>query len=319
MKIGLIDVDGHNFPNLALMKISAWHKLQGDDVEFADPLFGRYDILYKSKVFTFTPDNTNIYNADKVIKSGTGYKDYASILPDYIEHICPDYELYPINEWNDGRTAYGFLTRGCIRACSWCIVPKKEGVITAHADIDEFIDGKKKAVLLDNNVLAHEWGLQQVEKIADKGIRVDFNQGLDARIIAGNADIARLLSRVKWIRFIRMAYDHSSAHDDVFAAIDLLRSFGVKPSKMFFYLLVKDDLKDAERRALGLDYVGAIPFAQPYRNFESNKEPPQAQKDFALWVNKRQIFKSCAFRDFQPRKGFYCREYFNNPLHYAKS
>lgn len=310
MKIGLLDVDGRNFPNLALMKLSAWHKSQGDEVEFADPLFGRYDILYKSKVFTFTPDDHNFYNADKVIKSGTGYKDYSSILPDHIEHICPDYDLYPISEWNDGKTAYGFLTRGCIRRCSWCIVPQKEGAITAHADIDEFIAGKKKAVLLDNNVLASEWGLQQIEKIVDRKISVDFNQGLDARIIAGNTNIACLLSRVKWTRYIRMAYDNSSSHDDVFTAIESLRTYGIKPSKMFFYLLVTSDLEDAERRVLELDYVGAAPFAQPYRDFESNKEPPQSQKDFAHWVNKRSVFKSCNFRDFQPRKGFYCREHF---------
>lgn len=310
MKIGLIDVDGHNFPNLALMKLSAYHKSQGDAVEFADPLFGRYDILYKSKVFTFTPDDLNVYNADEIITAGTGYKDYSSILPDHIEHICPDYDLYPVNDWYDGETAYGFLTRGCIRSCPWCIVPKKEGKITSHADIDEFISDKKKAVLLDNNVLASEWGLQQIEKIADRGIRIDFNQGLDARIIANDKGIAKLLSRVKWTRFIRMAYDHSSATDDVFAAIELLQTYGVRPSKMFFYILVTDDLKNAERRALALDEVGAIPFAQPYRDFDTNAEPPQPQKDFAHWVNRRQNFKSCVFRDFQPRKGFYCNEYF---------
>lgn len=238
MKIGLIDVDGHNFPNLALMKISAWHKSQGDDVEFADPLFGRYDILYKSKVFTFTPDDLQIYSAEKVVKSGTGYKDYSSHLPDQIEHICPDYDLYPQTDWYDGATAYGFLTRGCIRRCPWCIVPKKEGNIRPGSPIREFIGTKRRAVLLDNNVLASDFGLEQIEQIVRMRIAVDFNQGLDARIIAGNREIARLLSRVKWIRYIRMAYDHASVHDEVFAAIDSLQTFGVKPSKMFFTCLL---------------------------------------------------------------------------------
>lgn len=93
MNIGLVDVDGHNFPNLALMKLSAWHKSQGDSVEFADPMFGRYDRVYMSKVFTFTPDCLDIYHCE-VIRAGTGYKDYTTTLPDEIEHTCPDYSLY---------------------------------------------------------------------------------------------------------------------------------------------------------------------------------------------------------------------------------
>ena len=134
MRVGLVDVDGHNFPNLALMKLSAWHKSQGDMVEFANPMFGKYDRVYMSKVFTFTPDCGDIYNCE-VIKAGTGYKNYSTILPDAIEHICPDYSLYGVKE------AYGFLTRGCVNRCPWCIVPKKEGFIQPASDIEEFLDG----------------------------------------------------------------------------------------------------------------------------------------------------------------------------------
>ena len=106
MRIGLVDIDGHHFPNLALMKLSAWHKSQGDSVEFADPMFGRYDRVYMSKVFTFTPDCPDIYHCE-VIRGGTGFRDYTTVLPEEIEHICPDYSLYGVNE------SYGFLTRGC--------------------------------------------------------------------------------------------------------------------------------------------------------------------------------------------------------------
>ena len=97
MRIGLVDVDGHNFPNIALMKLSAWHKRRGDTVEFADPAARRYDKVYMSKVFTFSRDCTDRYDCE-VVRAGTGYRDYATILPEEIEHICPDYSLY----WGQG-------------------------------------------------------------------------------------------------------------------------------------------------------------------------------------------------------------------------
>lgn len=111
MRIGLVDVDGHNFPNIALMKLSAWHKRRGDTVEFADPAVRRYDKVYMSKVFTFSRDCTAHYDCE-VVRAGTGYRDYATMLPEEIEHICPDYSLYGVKE------AYGFLTRGCVNRCS---------------------------------------------------------------------------------------------------------------------------------------------------------------------------------------------------------
>ncbi|MEI3499941.1 MAG: hypothetical protein V8Q39_00220 [Anaerovoracaceae bacterium] len=119
MKIGLIDVDGHSgFPNLALMKISAWHKQQGDDVEWWIGL-KKYDRVYMSKVFTFSPDVDAVIQAGEIVQGGTGYKDYRN-LPQEIELTFPDYSIYP-----DYKHAIGFLTRGCIRSCPWCIVPQK--------------------------------------------------------------------------------------------------------------------------------------------------------------------------------------------------
>lgn len=303
MKIGLLAVDGHNFPNLALMKLSAWHKAQGDTVELAR-CFGHYDLLYKSKVFTFSTERTFLVNADKIVKGGTGYRDYNTNLPNEIEHICPDYSLYP--QFN---AAYGFLTRGCPNKCSWCVVPKKEGAIRPHAELSEFIADRKEAVLLDNNVLASDWGLSQIEEIIRRGIRVDFNQGLDARIIANNPEVARLLARVKWIRYIRMAYDHAANEEPVMRAIENLKAAGVKPYRMFFYVLVKD-VPDALRRVEQLRGAGATPFAQPYRDFDNNTRPTQFQRDFAWWVNQPVAFRSCEFKDFEPRQGFKCAEYF---------
>lgn len=137
MRIGLVDVDGKNFPNLALMKISAWHKGRGDRVEWYDPMFsGHFDKVYLSKVFSFTPDFDYPIDADVVERGGTGYcislvngkevfdQTKNKSLPYEIEHIYPDYSLYPELTKD---TAFGFLTRGCPRGCDFCIVEKKEG------------------------------------------------------------------------------------------------------------------------------------------------------------------------------------------------
>lgn len=126
MKIGLIDVDGHNFPNLPLMKLSAWHKNHGDVVEWYEPMFtGHCDRVYMSKVFTFTSDYQYYIDADEIVRGGTGYfyPDGGDLLPSEIEHIYPDYSLYPEITKD---TAYGFLTRGCPRGCDFCIVGKKK-------------------------------------------------------------------------------------------------------------------------------------------------------------------------------------------------
>lgn len=293
-KIGLLDVDGHNFPNLALMKLSAWHKSQGDIVSWymgVEP----YDRVYMSKVFAFTPDEGRVIQADEVLRGGSGYKLFDQWLPDEIEHICPDYSLYPMYQ-----DAYGFLTRGCVNKCSFCIVPRKEGAIRAHADITEFLGGRKSAVLMDNNVIASEWGLMQIEKIISMKVKVDFNQGVDCRIIARNKDLAKLLARVPWKRYLRMAYDSSSITEEVKAAIAYLKEAGLSPHKLFFYMLVKEgEIEDAEKRALYLDSLGCTPFAMPYRDLDNDTPPTAEQKHFAWWVNKRQVFKSCRFQDFR--------------------
>ncbi|GHU36732.1 hypothetical protein AGMMS50256_33740 [Betaproteobacteria bacterium] len=150
MRIGLHD-DKTGFPNLALMKLSAWHKANGDEVSFYSPIMP-FERVYSSKVFTFTPEDP--YLPANVIKGGSGY-GLLHNLPEEIEHRCPDYSLYGLDY------SLGFLTRGCIRRCPWCIVPTKEGSIRAHADIDEFLR-HKNVVLLDNNVLAHPHGITQI-------------------------------------------------------------------------------------------------------------------------------------------------------------
>lgn len=213
MKIGLIDVDGHNYPNLPLMKISAWHKQQGDQVEWYQPMFsGHCDRVYMSKVFSFTPDYEYFVDADEIVKGGTGYAislsggvetyDKSRDLPlsDEIEHIYPDYELYGITD-----TAYGFLTRGCPRGCSFCHVESKEGRCSYKvADLSEFWRGQKEIVLCDPNILACKDHLELLQQLADSKAKVNFNQGLDVRLITDkNLEILKQI-RLETIHF---AYD----------------------------------------------------------------------------------------------------------------
>ena len=193
-RIGLIDVDGHNYPNLPLMKLSAWHKSKGDHVEWYSPMFsGHMDIVYKSKVFSFTPDYEYFIDADKIIGGGTGYaiklvdgkevydKSKDAPLPPEIEHIYPDYSLYP-EQTKD--TAYGFLTRGCPRGCSFCHVAPKEGRCSIKvADLSEFWRGQKNIVLCDPNILACPDHMELLQQLVDSKARIEFNQGIDIRLV----------------------------------------------------------------------------------------------------------------------------------------
>lgn len=291
MKIGLLDIDGHNFPNLALMKISAYHKEQGDSVEWVNH-FNYYDRVYKSKVFTFTSNNEFVINADEIISGGTGYNPLIK-LPEHIHKFKADYSLYP-----KYKEAYGFITRGCPNKCSWCIVPQKEGGIKADSDIEEILQDRKSAILMDNNILASDFGLSQIEKIIRLNVKVDFNQGLDVRIVAGNKDIAELLTRVKWIRYLRIACDTKAQIPYIEIALKYLAEFGFKSYRVFSYLLVKD-ITDAYERAMFLKQYNISVFAQPYRDFTTNKEPTREQKNFARWVNHKAIFNSVEFEKYE--------------------
>lgn len=290
MKIGLHDSDRTGFPNLALMKLSAYHKAQGDTVEWWIPMI-QYDRVYSSKVFTFTPEEPML--PTDTIKGGTGYGKYDA-LPDDIDSMYPDYTIYP-----DCQHAIGFLTRGCIRSCPWCVVPKKEGRIRPYSTWQEIKrPDSRDIVFMDNNVLACEHGINQIKDMIGQDVRVDFNQGLDARLIT--PEVAELLSKLKWIRFIRMSCDTDAMLDVVLRAIHFLQKNGVKPYRVFVYLLVQD-IASAEKRALALRKAGAEVFAQPYRDFEKKTEPTREQKAFARWVNRKEIFKTV--QSFSEYKG----------------
>lgn len=285
-EIGLIDVDGHNYPNVALMKLSAWHKRNGDTVEWVVPR--HYDRIYKSKVFSWTDDRgTRLAEATEVIQGGTGYG--FDTLPPHVDQACPDYSIYP-----EHKEAYGFLTRGCPRSCSWCIVPQKEGQGGKYMDIEEFWDGRKATVLMDNNVLAYEWGLEQIEKIIRLGIRVDFNQGLDAGLIT--EEIAKLLGRVEWYKPLRMACDTMAQMKHIKRATELLRTHGAKPQRYFVYVLTKD-VPDAMQRVLFLRSLNLDPFAQPYR--DATGRVNYEVRRFARWVNHKATLKTVRWEEYK--------------------
>lgn len=221
MQIGLIDVDGHHFPNLPLMKLSAWHKKHGDTVTWYNPLFSeKQDIVYMSKVFTFTTDFPYPVFADTVIKGGTGYfyPTGGEALLSEIEHTYPDYSLY---ESLTRDTAYGFLTRGCPRGCDFCIVGDKEGKKTVKAaDLNEFWHGQKHIVLLDPNFFAcAEWESLSQQLIQSRA-RIDFSQGCDIRSM--NDAMIEALCTMK-IQQIHFAWDSYA-----------LRDIGVTPYVMIY-------------------------------------------------------------------------------------
>ena len=287
-RIGLHDSDGGKFPNLALMKLSAHHKAQGDDVRWYAPI-ERFDTVYSSKVFTFT--DADPYLPSDAQRGGTGYQSPLA-LPDDIEHTLPDYDLYGIDY------GVGFLTRGCPRRCPWCVVPEKEGGIRGHAELEEFLHPDSlDLMLLDNNVLASDHGIRELEKIAGSGLRIDFNQGLDARLIAKDDGIAKLLARCRWLKPIRLACDTASQMPTVARAVESLRKHGASPRTYFCYVLVKD-IPDALERVEFLRALKVDPFAQPFMDFTTNAEPTLEQRRFARWVNHKAIFKTQSWADY---------------------
>ena len=293
MKISLVDVDSNYFPNLALMKISSWHKAQGDEVGWYDPLFSRPDRIYASKVFSFSADFQDYAAGDpEPFRGGTGYDPNVK-LPDEVERMIPNYSLYP-----DFTAALGFLTRGCIRNCPWCIVPKKEGNLREVDDIERVAAGRKEVVLMDNNFLAadEEFVREQLEKAARLRLKLDFNQGLDARLVM--PENARLLAACRWIRYIRFSCDTIAMIEPIQRAVELVREAGFR-REIFVYMLVTD-IGDAETRLRALIDLNVIPFAQPYRDFTGDSTPTAEQRKFASFVNVKggKLCRKMSFKEY---------------------
>ena len=293
MNIGLIDVDGHNFPNLALMKISAWHKAQGDSVEWWWG-FGDYDRVYMSKVFdnTYSPDIPEPVNAKEVIKGGTGY-GLDNVLPYEIEHMYPDYSLYP--SLTDD-TAYGFLTRGCPRGYPFCIVAEKEGRKSYKvADLSEWWNGQKNIVLLDPNILACRDRDDLLDQLVESRSVVDFSQGLDIRLTT--PAIAEKLGKVR-VKRLHFAWDNPN--DNLVPYFEqFTESYHRKSSSgKVVYVLVNfnSTMEENLYRIYTLRDLGYDPYVMVYDKPNAPREIKMLQR----WVNNRFIFRKC--RDFNDYK-----------------
>lgn len=294
MNVGLIDVDSHNFPNIALMKISAWNKKQGHNVSWAVPLMP-YDLVYQSKVFSdeYSQDIDYIPLADEIIKGGAGY-DKSSILPEAIEHCYPDYGLYP--EFTKD-TAYGYLTRGCPRGCPFCIVQDLEGKKSHQvAELDEFWRGQKNITLLDPNILAFKGRENLLKSLAESKAYVDFNQGIDIRLV--DKDAIRLINDIK-IKQIHFAWD--DAKKDLRPQFEFYKSLTKhkpKGSWGMVYCLVNYDSTMEENlyRIYTLRDMGFDPYVMVYDKPNASKNI----KDLQRWCNNKWIFKSCTdFNDYK--------------------
>ena len=300
MKIGLIDVDGHNYPNLALMKLSAWHKAQGDEVEWWWG-FSEYDRVYMSKVFdeTYTPDIPEPLNAKEIVKGGTGY-GLDNKLPEEIEHVYPDYSLYPELTKD---TAYGFLTRGCPRGCHFCIVAGKEGRKSVKvADLSEWWNGQKNIVLMDANILACSQHVELLQQLIDSKAWVDINQGMDCRLLTKQNIEA--INRLK-LREIHFAWDYMRESKAVLRGLELYASLAPRKSHGRYatvYCLTNYDTTMEENlyRIYKLRDMGYDPYVMIY-------DKPHAPRDVRLlqrWCNNRLIFRAEPdFNKYDPKRG----------------
>ena len=331
MRIGLIDVDGHNFPNLALMKLSAWHKARGDTVEWWWG-WGQYDRVYMAKVFdeTYSPDVPEPMNTAEIVKGGTGYvmraedgtlqifrggwweivtrpaqmksgeTEYVERLPDEVEHIYPDYSLYPKLTRN---TAYGFLTRGCPRGCHFCIVAGKEGRRSIKvADLSEWRRRQKNIKLLDPNLLACKEHMDLLGQLERSGAYVDFTQGLDCRLLT--RDNIAAINRVK-LKEIHFAWDYMKEEKSVLRGLRLYAKLAERrPHGQYatVYTLVNYDTTMEENlyRIYTLRDMGYDPYVMIYDKPNAPEEIRRLQR----WCNNRRIFRAEPdFYKYDPRRG----------------
>lgn len=305
MNILLIDVDS-TIPNLALMKISAYHKTLGDEVSIIKMpqninLFEeKIDKVYASIIFSknkhLANDLSFFYPDSEIIIGGSGY-DLNIKLPDKIELLKPDYSLYP-----DINYSLGYTTRGCDRDCSFCIVPQKEGCFKISQHPSSFINEKfKNIVFLDNNILFDKkWFYEVIDFCKNKHLLIDFNQGLDIRLI-NEEDIIKLLE-IKMFRGYRFAFDDSKLSGIIYEKIKLMEKHGVKTSnhtiKCYVYVDNEEQYDDAVWRCRFLKKINVTPFVQ----FNINNIPSRKIKNLIRWANNKYVFWACDIEDYKKEK-----------------
>jgi hypothetical protein len=292
MRILLIDADS-KIPNIALMKLSTFHKNKGNTVDFIR-LDGKpfeykdtHDTAYSSIIFTKNKDNIK----GNVFLGGTGVS-LRDTLSNEVEHLMPDYSLYPDNIYS-----IGFTTRGCFRKCDFCFVPEKEGIIKYNADITEFYNPNlKKIMLLDNNIFAYKDYKDIFEQIREIKKPTCFKQGIDFRLL-NEEKIQELVS-------FRYAGDYIFALDSpkdipIFEKkAPLIRKY-LHPWKPKFFVLVGFDttLEEDIKRIKLLWENKFLPYVMRHENY-LNSEHKFFYIDLAAWCNQPWFVKKGDFRHF---------------------
>jgi len=280
MRVKLIQVDG-KIPNLALMKIAAYHKKQGDEVGFniSDP-----DKVYISCIFEW--NRAKALGIAKMFDCPVeigGYGVNSAILPDAIEHVMPDYSLYDIDY------SMGYLTRGCIRKCPFCKVWKTEGYFREHARLNEFLHpDHEKVIIMDNNLLASKKVLEHLNHIKKRNLKVCFTQGLDLRLMT--PEIAKVLSGIDYrslnfkAKRLYVAWDRINEEDEVMSGLRMLFDAGIKPHHIMCYMLTCFDstFEEDMYRFRKLREMNIDPFVMRF-----NHKGTKRDVKFARWVNRR--------------------------------
>lgn len=317
MTVGLIDVDAESrgkvtFPNLPLMKLSAWHKAHGDEVGWYDKTGAtHYDRVYLARVFgdEYTHEYEGHINADEIIRGGSGYaihveqekEHYCKAedpdLPEEIDHIMPDYSLYGIED-----TAYGFLTKGCPRGCDFCHVKDMQGrQVRTVARLSEFWTGQKKIVLLDPNITASPDFFLHIKDLADSSAYVDFSQGLDIRMLTPEKAEALKTVRTKMIHFAwdRPKDDLEQRFREVSAALMTARRHTLK-DKVSVYILTNFDSTHEE----DLHRIQVIRECkmQPYVMIYRKETAPLETRKLQRWCNPFIFWKVPTFEEYQKKK-----------------
>lgn len=297
----LVDVDS-KFPNLALMHISTWRKSLGIETGFniADP-----DEVWASVIFKWNRhkvDGLKYWYPDAKIDIGGVAYDLRKNLPAEVDLMMPDYSLYP--EW---QSDLGFTTRGCDRGCYFCVVTRKEGRFHIHQHPEEFHDPKHRSiVLMDNNILWDKsWFFEVTDWIIEHKMKVDFNQGLDIRLM--DKDIARRIKELKPLKKWHFAFDSLDYKDNVLSGIHMLREAGVNIRSMtnwYVYMHNDDQYDSALERCNLLRAEDALPFIMVNRDAERTIR----MTDLKRWT-RPQIFFSTSFEDYVPNRTDTSRDY----------
>ena len=321
MRIGLIDVDAWNnggkpkFPNLALMRLSAYHKAQGDTVEWWWSDFIHYEKIYMSKIFsdTYSPDMDAPLNADEVIKGGTGYcislgadgKEHFDQsknvpLPPQVEKMFPDISIYPMFDF-----AVSMTSRGCPRGCAFCVVAAKEGRCSRKvADVSDFWNGQKEIKVLDPNITACREKRDLMRQYRETGAWIDWTQGADIRLV-DEADIDDM-------NHMKMGTVHFAWGNPNDNLADKFRLFSEKYKvkdyrrKTVYCLTNFEDVSTQEHidRALYRVYTLRDLGYTPYIMIYNKPSAPKEIRDLQRWCNNKMIFREITdFRDYNGRKG----------------